>query len=116
MAKSFDPDYLKEIRKRFPRIEKDFNGTKRIFIDNGAGSLVLEDAAKAEFRSRIDQSANTDAIYPESKANEETIEEGRKAVSDLLNSPSSWNIFQGESASELFFRVPAIIVINPFKS
>ena len=105
MAKSFDLDYLKEIRKRFPRIEKDFNGTKRIFIDNGAGSLVLEDAAKAEFRSRIDQSANTDAIYPESKANEEKIEEGRKAVSDLLNSPSSWNIFQGESASELFFRV-----------
>ena len=105
MAGSFDANYVKEIRKRFPRIKEDFNGTRRIFVDNGAGSLVLDDAAKSEFRSRLDYSANTDAIYAESKENEKTIEDGRKAVSDLLNSPNSWNIFQGESASELFFRV-----------
>ncbi len=105
MDGSFDAAYVKEIRNKFPRIEKDFNGRKRIFVDNGAGSLVLEDAAISEMRSRIDHSANTDAIYSESKANEFVISEGRKAVRDLLNAPNSWNIYQAESASDLFFKV-----------
>lgn len=105
MPKSFDDSYLKEIRKRFPRIEKDFKGRKRVFVDNGAGSLVLEDAAYAEMRSRIDFSANTDAIYSESRANEDVILEGRKSVADFLNAPSPQNVFQGESASELFFKI-----------
>jgi selenocysteine lyase/cysteine desulfurase len=105
MPKSFDAAYIKEIRKGFPRIDRDFEGRKRIFIDNGAGSLVLGEAAKSEMKSRIDYSANTDAMYSESKANEQIILEGRNAVADLLNAPKSWNIYQGESASELFFRV-----------
>jgi selenocysteine lyase/cysteine desulfurase len=105
MSSSFSADYVEEIRKNFPRIERDFNGTRRIFLDNGAGSLVLGAAAEAEFRSRIDYSANTDALYQESKSNEMEILKGRRAVSDLINSPDWHNIFQGESASELFFRV-----------
>ncbi len=105
MINSFNSQYINEIRKKFPRIEKDFKGRKRIFLDNGAGSLVLYEAAESEMKSRIDQSANTDAIYTESKANEEVISEGRKAVADLLNAPSSRDIYQGESASDLFFKV-----------
>ena len=102
---SFDENFVKEIRKRFPRIEKDFTGRKRIFVDNGAGSLVLGDAAKTESKSRIDYSANTDALYNESKANENILLKGRRAVADLLNAPSELNIYQGESASDLFFRI-----------
>ena len=105
MQTSFDESFIKEIRKRFPRIEKDFTGRKRIFVDNGAGSLVLGDALKSETKSRIDYSANTDAIYSESKANEHILMEGRRAVADLLNAPSELNIYQGESASDLFFRI-----------
>jgi selenocysteine lyase/cysteine desulfurase len=105
MQRSFDESYQAAIRKRFPRIERDFKGRKRIFLDNGAGSLVLEDAARSEMSSRMDYSANTDALYSESKANEQVISEGRNAVSDLLNAPNAWNIYQGESASELFFKV-----------
>ncbi|MGC8645440.1 MAG: aminotransferase class V-fold PLP-dependent enzyme [Thermoplasmata archaeon] len=96
---------MREIRKRFPRVEKDFSGAKRIFVDNGAGSLVLREAAEEEMKARLDFSANTSAIYPESKENERIIEEGRKAVADLLNAPSHTMIYQGESASELFFRI-----------
>ncbi len=105
MAISFDQNYLRDIRRNFPRIERDFNGRRRIFVDNGAGSLVLRQAALSEMRSRIDFSANTDAQYSESKANEQVIEEGRKAVADFLNAPSHMNIYQAESASDLFFRV-----------
>ncbi|MEM0134705.1 MAG: aminotransferase class V-fold PLP-dependent enzyme [Thermoplasmatales archaeon] len=105
MQRTFDENFINEIRKKFPRIEKDFKGRRRIFIDNGAGSLVLDDAAKSEMRSRIDYSANTDAIYSESKENERILADGRKAVADLLNAPNEWNIYEGESASDLFFRV-----------
>ncbi|MCL4333966.1 MAG: aminotransferase class V-fold PLP-dependent enzyme [Candidatus Thermoplasmatota archaeon] len=105
MTGPFDDSYMKEIRKKFPRIERDFKGRRRIFVDNGAGSLVLEEAARSEMRSRIDQSSNTDALYSESKANEMVISEGRKAVADLLNAPDEKNIYQGESASDLFFKV-----------
>jgi selenocysteine lyase/cysteine desulfurase len=105
MTGPFDADYIREIRKNFPRIDRDFRGRKRIFVDNGAGSLVLADAARSEMKSRVDQSANTDAMYSESKANEMLINEGRKAVADLLNAPSPKNIYQGESASDLFFKV-----------
>lgn len=105
MNQSFDESFLKEIRKRFPRIERDFKGNKRIFVDNGAGSLVLGAAADSEYKSRIDFAANTDAIYPESKANEAAISEGRDAVADLLNAPNPWNIFQDESASSIFFKI-----------
>jgi selenocysteine lyase/cysteine desulfurase len=105
MKSAFSHSYLNEIRKRFPRIEKDFNGRKRIFVDNGAGSLVLREAAEEEMKARLDFSANTDAIYPESKGNEKIVEEGRKAVADLVNAPSHHMIYQGESASELFFRI-----------
>ncbi|MEM4778381.1 MAG: aminotransferase class V-fold PLP-dependent enzyme [Thermoplasmatales archaeon] len=105
MASAFSRYYIREIRKRFPRIDRDFAGNRRIFVDNGAGSLVLREAAEAEMKARLDFSANTSAIYPESKGNEEIIENGRKAISDLLDAPSYKLIFQGESASELFFRI-----------
>ncbi len=98
-------DYLKEIRKNFPRIEKDFSAKKRIFLDNGAGSLVLKDAAEAEKRSRLNFSANIGAFYSESKENEIVIQRGREAVADLLNAPNPGNIYQSESASDIFFKI-----------
>ncbi|MEM1613621.1 MAG: hypothetical protein QXP25_01775, partial [Thermoplasmatales archaeon] len=67
MASAFSRYYIREIRKRFPRIDRDFAGNRRIFVDNGAGSLVLREAAEAEMKARLDFSANTSAIYPESK-------------------------------------------------
>ncbi|MEM0141558.1 MAG: aminotransferase class V-fold PLP-dependent enzyme [Thermoplasmatales archaeon] len=105
MRSAFSRSYIKEIRKRFPRVDRDYTGTKRVFVDNGAGSLVLREAAEEEMKARLDYSANTSAMYTESKGNESIIEEGREAVSDLLNAPSHKLIFQGESASELFFRI-----------
>lgn len=105
MVGQFDEEYLKEIRKNFPYIEKDFKGTSRIFVDNGAGSLVLRRAAEAEYNARMQYSANTDAIYNESKMNEEVLSEGRKSVSCLLNASNPNSIYEGESASALLFKL-----------
>jgi selenocysteine lyase/cysteine desulfurase len=86
-------------------VEADANGRSRIFFENAAGSLVLQRAADAEARARIDCSANVDAPAWESKRNEEVILEGRQAVSDLLNAPDAACIVSGESATSLLFQL-----------
>lgn len=61
--------------EQVPLRERDFTGRKRAFLDNGAGSLVLDTAARAEMEARLRFSANTDGGYDESVANENTIAE-----------------------------------------
>ena len=100
---SDDMNRVAEIRRHFPNIDRDISGKERIFLDNGAGSLVLREAADAEYFARINASANVDGHYYESELNEKIIKEGREALATLFNSPSSDNIFQGESASILSF-------------
>ncbi len=101
----FDKELVKNIRAAFPRAVKDFNGRERAFFDNGTGTLVLESAAQAEAKARIDCSANVGGIFDESKSAEETIETGRQVVADYLNAPSLNTIVSGESATTLFFTV-----------
>ena len=98
-------ELLSSIRKEFPRAEADANGRSRIFFENAAGSLVLQRAADAEARERIDSSANVGAPSWESKRNDEVILEGRQAVSDLLNAPDENCIVSGESATSLLFQL-----------
>ena len=98
-------ELLSSIRKEFPRADADANGRSRIFFENAAGSLVLQRAADAEARERIDSSANVGAPSWESKRNDEVILEGRRAVSDLLNAPDENCIVSGESATSLLFQL-----------
>jgi len=93
----------KAIRKEFPRADVDASGRRRVFFENGAGSLVLQRAVDAEARARLDCSANTGGPSWESKKNEEVILEGRKAVRDFLNAPLEDCVFSGESATSLLF-------------
>jgi selenocysteine lyase/cysteine desulfurase len=93
------------IRREFPRADTDGNGRPRVFFENAAGSLVLQRAADAEAKTRIDCSANVDGPSWESKRNEEVISEGRQAVSDLLNTTDSSCIVSGESATSLLFQI-----------
>jgi selenocysteine lyase/cysteine desulfurase len=98
-------ELLPLIRKEFPWADSDANGRRRVFFENAAGSLVLQRAADAEAKARIDCSANVDGPAWESKRNEEVISEGRRAVSDLLNAPNANCIVSGESATSLIFQL-----------
>jgi selenocysteine lyase/cysteine desulfurase len=93
------------VRREFPRADADANGRRRVFFENGAGSLVLQRAADAEAKARIDFFANVGGPAWESKRNEEVISEGRQAVSDLLNAPNANCIVSGESATSLLFQL-----------
>jgi selenocysteine lyase/cysteine desulfurase len=102
---AIDDQLLKKIRSEFPYAEVDGNGRRRVFFENAAGSLVLRRAADAESKARLACSANVGGPSWESKANEATILEGRKAVRDLLNAPSEDCIVSGESATSLLFHL-----------
>jgi len=93
------------IRKEFPRAEKDASGRSRIFLDAGAGSLVLGRAAEAERQSMLDYAPNLGAPSWESQKAEQVIVEGREAIRDLLNAEDANCIVCGESATSLFFRL-----------
>ncbi len=94
---------LDRIRRQFPAAARDATGRGRVFLDNGAGTLVCRGAAEREARARIDWSANTGNVFPESKGAEATIEAGRQAVSDFLNAGDPHAIVSGESATSLLF-------------
>ena len=100
---TFEPKFLKRIRKEFPTAETDPMGRKRVFLDNGAGTLVTLRSVDREVMGRIDWSANVGNLFPESVGAEQTILEGRQAVSDLLNAGDPQSIVSGESATSLLF-------------
>jgi len=103
MNNLFDKVLIKRIRSKFPRAERDAFGRKRAFLDNGTGTLVVGRAAEAEASARLNYSANVYGVFDESKMAGKVILEGRRAVTDLLNAPSSDTIVSGESATSLFF-------------
>jgi len=98
-------DLLQAIRNEFAHAEVDANGRRRIFLDNAAGSLVLQRAVEAESKARRDYFPNVGEASWESKMNENTILEGRRAVADFLNAPSENCIISGESATSLLFHL-----------
>jgi len=98
-------ELLSSIRANFPRVDTDAGGRRRIFFENAAGSLVLQQAAAAEAKARIDCSANVDAPSWESKRNDEVILDGRRDVGDFLNAPENYRVVSGESATSLLFHL-----------
>lgn len=98
-----DAARLAQIRRQFPAAVRDVTGRRRAFLDNGAGTLVCRAAAEREAEARIDWSANTGNVFPESKGAEATIYAGRQAVADFLNADGPHAILSGESATSLLF-------------
>jgi len=101
----FDSRFLKRVRAQFPTVEKDPAGKKRIFLDNGAGTLVTKRAAEAESAARLKYSANVGNVFSESKGASGAILDGRKAVADFLRAEGPENIVSGESCTSLLFQL-----------
>jgi len=102
---TFTTKTLARIRKEFPTVKEDPHGRRRVFLDNGAGTLVTLRSAAREAIARLDWSANVGNVFPESLGAQETIFEGRRAVSDFLHAEGPETIVSGESATSLLFMV-----------
>ncbi|UCB45370.1 MAG: aminotransferase class V-fold PLP-dependent enzyme [Spirochaetota bacterium] len=96
---------IKKIRAKFPRVDSDAMGRKRIFFDAGAGTQVLESSVKAMADVSLNYAANIGPNYPESAKCDEIIIEGRGAIADFLNAEAPETIVSAESATNLLGRL-----------
>lgn len=101
----FDSVMIEEIRNEFPLAGVDPWGNPRIFMDNGAGTLVLKRSADAQCASTLDWSANAGDSFPESRQSSKVIRDGLQAAADLLNAESPDTIISGQTATSLMFEL-----------
>jgi selenocysteine lyase/cysteine desulfurase len=98
-------ELLGRIREKFPRVDEDATGRKRIFFDAGAGTQVLGSSVEAMANVSLNYAANIGPNYPESAKNDEIIYEGRGAIADFLNAEAPETIVSAESATNLLGRL-----------
>ncbi len=101
----FDTRLIEDIRREFPRAGTDPWGNRRVFLDNGTGTLVLKCAADAQYEAVLDWSANPGDSFPESRRAAELMRSGLVAAADLLNAESPDNILSGQTATSLMFQL-----------
>jgi selenocysteine lyase/cysteine desulfurase len=101
----FDSHLLEEIRAEFPRAHTSPDGKRRVFLDNGTGTLVLKRSADAQHEAALEWSANPGDNFPECRRAGEFMREGLQAVADLLNAESPENILSGQTATSLMFQL-----------
>jgi len=101
----FDSCLMEEIRAEFPRAHTSPDGKRRVFLDNGTGTLVLRRSADAQSEAALEWSANPGDSFPESRRAGEFMREGLQAVADLLNAESPENILSGQTATSLMFQL-----------
>lgn len=100
----FDTKLIEEIGKEFPYAHTDPWGKKRVFLDNGPGTLIVKRAADALCRVSLEFSSSFGPAFPESRRVDEIQQEGYRAVSDFLNAGSPDNIVLGQTATSLLFQ------------
>ncbi len=101
----FDDALMANIQREFPRAQTDPWGKRRVFLDNGTGTLVLKRAADAQYLATTDWSANPGDSFPESRKAAEFMSAGLTAVADLLNAETPENIISGQTATSLMFQL-----------
>ena len=101
----FDNELMEEIQNEFPRARMDAGGSRRVFLDNGAGTLVLKRSAEAQYSAALDYSANIGHSFMESRKADEFIYEGLRAVAALLNTGSPDTIVSGQTATSLLYQL-----------
>ena len=101
----FDDTIIKRIGVEFPYAHTDPWGEKRVFLDNGPGTLIVKRAADAMYKASLEFSSSFGPAFPESRVVSEMQENGFQAVSDLLNAGSRDNIVLGQTATSLLFQI-----------
>ena len=77
-----------DIRRRFPMLETDGCGNRRIYLNNGAGTMTVDTAAKAMEHTYRTYNPMPGAAYPAEAATLELHLRTREVIADFLNAPS----------------------------
>jgi selenocysteine lyase/cysteine desulfurase len=91
---------LPKIRQRFPQIEKDIHGNKRIHLNCGAGTLVVDTAARAMAEAATWLNSLPGEVYPAEVTTKGFHWQIRQIAADFLNAPNPEEISFHASTSQ----------------
>jgi selenocysteine lyase/cysteine desulfurase len=98
------PDRFKnahpQIRGRFPQLEKDIHGHKRIHLNCGAGTLIVDTAAKATTEAATWLNSLPGEVYPAELTTKNFHWQIRQIAADFLNAPKPEEITFHASTSQ----------------
>lgn len=93
------------IRRRFPQLNKDIHGNRRIHLNCGAGTLMVDTAARALAQAGSWLNSLPGEIYPAEITTGEFHWSIRQIVADFLNAASPDEISFHFSASQALFNL-----------
>ena len=95
---SFD---LEAIRSQFPGLALTDNGTRRIYLDNPAGTQVPICVAAAMADCLMTKSANLGGYFASSLDADRIVQSARDAMADFLNAPATDEIIFGQNMTTI---------------
>lgn len=94
-----------QIRGRFPALERDLTGGRRVYLNSGGGTIVAESSARAMERAALWANAQDGDVSPGERATAAIHAHARSLAADLLNAPSSAEISFHQSTSHALFNL-----------
>jgi selenocysteine lyase/cysteine desulfurase len=98
-------EVLPRIRGRFPQLEKDVHGNKRLHLNCAAGTLVVDTAAKAMAEAATWLNSLPGEVYPAEMTTKDFHWQIRRIAADFLNAPSAEEISFHASTSQALFNL-----------
>ncbi|MBN2408990.1 MAG: aminotransferase class V-fold PLP-dependent enzyme [Candidatus Aminicenantes bacterium] len=93
-------EVLPRFRRRFPQLEKDVHGNKRIHLNSGAGTLTVDTAARALNEAATWLNSLPGEVYPAEIATKNFHWQIRGIAADFLNAPQPEGITFHSSTSQ----------------
>lgn len=100
---------IQAIRKQFPALMQNQNGTKPVFFDGPGGSQVPQSVLNNIVSYLSSGNANLGGAYFSSKNTDRVMSEARQAAADLYNANSKDEIIFGANATSLAFSMSRVI-------
>ena len=99
------PSIHDKIRARFPQLERDHFGNKRVYLNSGAGSLMVDSAMSASLEAARSLNPMPGAVTPGEKSTAEFHNRVRGIAADFLNAASGAEISFHFSATNALFNL-----------
>jgi cysteine desulfurase family protein (TIGR01976 family) len=92
---------LETIRSQFPALAETDDGTRRIYLDNPAGTQVPQSVAERMVDCLLKSNANLGGYFRTAKLADEVVENAHAAMADLLNAKSPDEIVFGQNMTTI---------------
>ena len=98
-----------QIRARFPALSVQDDGRARLYLDNPAGTQIVDEAVARMSRYLVESNANCGGVFRTSMMTDQLLEESHQAMADFLNANSPEEIVFGANMTSLTFTLSRVL-------